>query len=260
MANLTKKKNKGGYLLNIGEKLKNKRLENGISIEEIQKKTKIRTKYLKAIEENNFNIIPGSVYAKAFMKEYARQLNIDEREILEEYKKIMNVKKVKEVKEKNNDKNEGNENNNNKIKYFIISGSIILVIILSFFFYKMVFKNDSKQVMQKEVITAEENDVKKEEKKKLNKNNFVQKENDNNIVIIPMDKSWLKVIADGEEIFKDFISPGDNREFEAENKLELKIGNGAGIKIKVGNKVIGPLGNDGEVIKVDIKLIKEHIN
>ncbi|MCG0276815.1 MAG: helix-turn-helix domain-containing protein, partial [Thermosediminibacteraceae bacterium] len=56
----------------LGEYLKYTRLSKNISLEEINKETKIRVKYLVAIEEGNFESIPGGeVYIKGFLKNYA---------------------------------------------------------------------------------------------------------------------------------------------------------------------------------------------
>jgi cytoskeletal protein RodZ len=70
---------------NFGEELKKEREVRNISLEEIASATKIHIKFLKAIEENNFEIIPGEFFIKNFLKAYANYLGLDEREILNRY-------------------------------------------------------------------------------------------------------------------------------------------------------------------------------
>jgi len=72
--------------MGIGEKLKEIRESKGFSLDEIQEETKIQKRYLRAIEDGNFHILPGSFYARAFIKEYAQALGLDYEELLEEHK------------------------------------------------------------------------------------------------------------------------------------------------------------------------------
>ena len=69
----------------VGKTLKEIREEKGITIEEASKETKIRKKYILALENDEFSKIPGRVYEKAFLKTYADYLGIDKEEILNEY-------------------------------------------------------------------------------------------------------------------------------------------------------------------------------
>lgn len=71
--------------MGIGARLKEAREEKGISLDSLQETTKIQKRYLQAIEEENFNILPGKFYARAFIKEYALAVNINVDELFEEY-------------------------------------------------------------------------------------------------------------------------------------------------------------------------------
>ncbi|SEO31369.1 protein RodZ, contains Xre-like HTH and DUF4115 domains [Amphibacillus marinus] len=71
--------------MQIGEKLKEARLEKGLTLDDVQRLTKIQTRHLVAIEKNEFSIIPGSFYVRAFIKEYAAVLDLDAQELLQEH-------------------------------------------------------------------------------------------------------------------------------------------------------------------------------
>jgi len=71
--------------MGIGARLKEAREEKGISLDSLQETTKIQKRYLQAIEEENFNILPGKFYARAFIKEYALAVNINVDELFKEY-------------------------------------------------------------------------------------------------------------------------------------------------------------------------------
>lgn len=78
----------------LGEYLKKLREQKNISLEEVQKNTNIQIRYLAALEGGDFSAIPGGqVYIKGFLKNYARSIGIDDKEILEIYKSIIEVER-----------------------------------------------------------------------------------------------------------------------------------------------------------------------
>ncbi|RYG73818.1 helix-turn-helix domain-containing protein [Lentibacillus lipolyticus] len=72
--------------MEIGEKLKEAREAKKLSLDRLQETTKIQKRYLEAIEQGNFDILPGKFYARAFIKEYASAVGLDAKELLEEHK------------------------------------------------------------------------------------------------------------------------------------------------------------------------------
>jgi len=66
----------------VGEILQRARLEKKLSLEEVERKIKIRTKFLEAIEENNYQKLPSAVYAKGFIKNYSEFLGLSPEKIL----------------------------------------------------------------------------------------------------------------------------------------------------------------------------------
>ncbi|BAM47570.1 helix-turn-helix domain-containing protein [Amphibacillus xylanus] len=71
--------------MQIGEKLREARLEKGYSLDDVSQRTKIQIRHLKAIEENNFSMIPGNFYARVFIKEYANVVDLDFKALLDEH-------------------------------------------------------------------------------------------------------------------------------------------------------------------------------
>lgn len=64
----------------LGSLLKQNRKEKGMSLDELQQKTKIQKRYLEAIERGKFDVLPGDFYTRAFIRTYAEVvgLNADE--------------------------------------------------------------------------------------------------------------------------------------------------------------------------------------
>ena len=70
----------------IGPTLREARMRARIDITEVEQATKIRAKYLRAIENEEWSLLPGSTFIKSFLREYADYLGLDARSLVEEYK------------------------------------------------------------------------------------------------------------------------------------------------------------------------------
>jgi cytoskeletal protein RodZ len=75
----------GGNMTEIGERLKKAREEIGLSYDELQEVTKIQKRYLQALEQGNYSVLPGTFYVRAFIKNYAEAVGLDPEQFLEEY-------------------------------------------------------------------------------------------------------------------------------------------------------------------------------
>lgn len=69
----------------IGNILRTERETQGRTLTEVSKAIYIKTKYLSALEEENFAAIPGEVYVKGFIRAYASYLGMDGEELVAQY-------------------------------------------------------------------------------------------------------------------------------------------------------------------------------
>src|SRR5438128_5915048 len=69
----------------IGSTLRETRIRKKIDITTVEDATKIRAKYLRAIENEEWNVIPGPTYVKTFLRTYAQYLGLDPHLLVEEY-------------------------------------------------------------------------------------------------------------------------------------------------------------------------------
>ncbi len=87
----------------VGEKLTARRQQNQVSLEDAAASTKISTPYLWALEEGDYDKLPGEVYAKSFLKVYAEFLRLNPQELVSQYiseQKIYNkTQQVKNIKD-----------------------------------------------------------------------------------------------------------------------------------------------------------------
>src|SRR5918912_3626981 len=70
----------------IGETLREARIRKRIDMAEVEDATKIRAKYLRALENEEWELLPGPTYVKTFLRTYADHLELDSRRLVEEYK------------------------------------------------------------------------------------------------------------------------------------------------------------------------------
>jgi transcriptional regulator with XRE-family HTH domain len=70
----------------IGSTLREARMRARIDISEIESETKIRAKYLRALENEEWDLLPGPTYVKSFLRTYADALGLDGKLLIEEYK------------------------------------------------------------------------------------------------------------------------------------------------------------------------------
>jgi cytoskeleton protein RodZ len=71
----------------IGSTLREARMRAHIDISEVEASTKIRAKYLRAIENEEWDLLPGAVYVKSFLRTYADYLGLDSRLLIDEFKR-----------------------------------------------------------------------------------------------------------------------------------------------------------------------------
>src|SRR5271167_4997527 len=70
----------------IGETLREARMRARIDVSEIEARTKIRAKYLRALENEEWGLLPGPTFVKSFLRTYAQALGLDGKALVEEYR------------------------------------------------------------------------------------------------------------------------------------------------------------------------------
>lgn len=72
-------------MFEIGNSLREARLRQGLDFPEVEQATKIRGKYLRALEDEQFDILPGQTYVKGFLRTYSEYLGLDGQLYVDEY-------------------------------------------------------------------------------------------------------------------------------------------------------------------------------
>ena len=72
-------------MFEIGNSLREARLRQGLDFPELEQGTKIRGKYLRALEDEQFDVLPAQTYVKGFLRSYAEYLGLDGQLYVDEY-------------------------------------------------------------------------------------------------------------------------------------------------------------------------------
>jgi len=152
----------------LHKKLKSLRRERKIDLEAIEKRTKIDLKYLKAIENGKFEILP-STYIRLFLKAYCVEIGADPVDALHQLDELNNINKKKKKKDsidtgeniftENNETEEINESSKiessknpyQKKSEWLKGFSMILLLLFSIYIIKKIVTNDENSTMDNNI-------------------------------------------------------------------------------------------------------------
>lgn len=199
-------------MLTVGEILKRERLNKGLTLDYIEKQVRIRAKYLKAIEENNWSLFSSRIYIEGIIKNYARYLKIDQKKIQaffrRDYEKKEDVKFNKKVSQ--------DYLTPETRKFLKLALTIVIVLFVSYFVYQLKIYFSPLGLE----ITSPKNTNFTVEKKI----NIVAKTDKDTMVVIAGDR----VFQDKNGIFKYELPLN-----EGENKLVIELTGANGRKTEV---------------------------
>lgn len=265
-------RNKGGGNLTdiknfkeLGEYLKISRENAEISLEQVQKQTKIRIKYLKAIENGDFSVIPGGeVYIKGFLKNYADSIGLNPDNILEHYKNIRG-----EHKKEPNLVMPSAVQKPSKIKTFITNHSLkivgISILVVSFIVLSLFLRDLSAKKSFEKVKPPIIEDLPADEVNEEPVEGYSTIEEDTEVALeivedskiktvyvidddyieieieVTNDRCWISVDKDSSFDFEGILKAGDTKMWRAEEKVNLRIGNPRVINLVINGKNLGSL-------------------
>jgi cytoskeleton protein RodZ len=85
-------------MASLGQELKDAREQRGVPLRSISEATHIGMRFLQAIENDDYDQLPGGIFNKSFVLKYARQVGLDEAQVAERYDQLMTEKGVEPPK------------------------------------------------------------------------------------------------------------------------------------------------------------------
>lgn len=250
-----------------GELLKAEREKRGLSIKDVEQGTSIRSLYLTAIEQGNYSVVPGEVYLKGFIRNYASFLGLNPQEIMEVYRHSTGnaqppteqqpvtptinqplntaqgnppttTQKVKEKRE-----------SSSSIKW----AAIILIPVIgaaSYWWYSQNTPQPKSQVTPKPAPTAPATPTQPAQPAPpaIPPASPASPQTKPVIVIAKFtDECWTQVLVDGKEVYEGIPKVGETINWEAQKNITIRLGNASGVDIIYNGQPQGKLGSKGEV-------------
>ncbi len=245
-----------------GKRLKALRLEKGLSLEDIQKKTRIKLDILKAIEDDNFiNLSP--IYVKGFLKIYCKFLDVNPQDYAIDVKETPKAVPV----QPKNDYNSKLYANIVKVAILILGLALVLwfanfTLRKLFVFVKHTSSLKKSSVVAKSAPVKKTSVVKPIMKKEITTKkiqSLASVSDKIKLVVRAKEDCWVEVKVDGQWAFKNILRRSRVESWDAKNRIDLSLGNAAGVDLEVNTRVISGFGRRGQVLK-NIVITKEGIS
>lgn len=152
----------------LGEQLKQARIARGLTLDDVQELTKIRKRYLEAIEAGDYKVLPGSFYVRAFIKTYAETVGIDPDELFAEHRQdvpeAIQEKTMEPVIQKRRSR-QSSERNSKWLSTTLMWSFAALILIVIYLYFVVWGKTDEKDANQTDPtpVTTQAGDTGKKE-------------------------------------------------------------------------------------------------
>ncbi|MBE0446694.1 MAG: helix-turn-helix domain-containing protein [Actinobacteria bacterium] len=265
----------------IGKVLTEARSKLEKSIKEVVLETKIRAKYIEALERDDFECLPGDVYTRGFIKTYATYLGLDPKPLVDQYK---------ELHEQQNDYDISHMSSNMRIATkkrprwlkIAIGLSVITAVFVGLIAWGAYVSNTSKgqqfpvqyiktggntgttvaaattSTTDKEAMAGDresdqEHSLKTTTTEPDNKSQGDGKVNVT-VKLTGIDSgSWVRVKVDGEKVFEGLISDGESKLFKGNETIYILVGNASGLEVVHNGKKLPQLETVNGVAKKTFK-------
>ena len=262
---------KGRRMESVGKTLKRARKRKGVSLAEAASQTRIQHSILEGLENDNFQVMPSSTYIKGFLKRYAGYLGIDSADLIKSY--IATQPKEPEPVLVLKEKKLPRQSFIKPIFIGIAALGIVIVLGGSVLAIRGLIRN--RRVRRLEQSSVEKVSLARANKTKLAflapaRTELPQKAPSPPVKLLPnlagsleleiyaQKDVWLVVSCDNSLLFQNVLAAGSQEMWQAKDNLKLWIGNAGALDLRLNNKSLGKLGQEGEVLK-EVVITKEGV-
>jgi cytoskeletal protein RodZ len=226
----------------IGCFFRSERLRRGKSLDVIAAETKIRRAILEAIENDQFDSLPGGAYRRGFVRQYARALGLDEKDAVaafhREYLEI--PVPLPPVPPKR------------PPRHLREAAFLFLVPLAVLGFYKVAGNEYSQR--EHSVVDRLPKKVAEAPAPAPAKTTVPESPPAAPVhaIFTMTEPVWVSVSCDGKPTYTGTLSEKESRSFEASAAVTVLIGNAGGLSITLNGQPIGPIGRHGEILFLEL--------
>jgi cytoskeleton protein RodZ len=255
-------------MFSVGETLKRARLAQSVDLDALAAQTKINVKYLEAIEADDRSMLPSSFFYKSFVDQYARSLSLDTREIDAEVDRVLSadvplpLPGYESVVARNVSPLKVTRRFSSRRTY-ALAATLILVIAGCSGVYGL-WRNwrAPKQRAVKHLTQATQEPANQARSGPIRvavaaANRSQQPARATAypgyrvmLDLLAREPTWLSVSSDGKPVFSGILQANQTKTVSGKQFAKMRVGNAAGIEIRLNGKLLAPLGGRGQVLDV----------
>jgi cytoskeletal protein RodZ len=230
-------------MTSVGQELKRERELRGISLREIAEDTKINFRFLQALEEDRFELLPGGFFTRGILRTYARYLGIEEHVILNLYQETIQEQEKPDDKEgRHHLPIEPPEKTKKALGYSVMAVFMTALLIV---FFILIQKRPSEPVSALEKPAPAFVEQKESPPPEIKSETAAQ---ELQLELAFIQETWIQVYADGELKLDAIQQAGERLQITAQESLRLNVGNAGGFTFTLNGLQGRPLGPSGAVI------------
>ncbi len=238
----------------VGEILLSEREKRGLTVKDVEAATSIRALYISAIENNNFTVIPGEVYLKGFIRNYANYLGLNGQEMVDLYRKqqLPPSETFAEPPMPETDASPAAANSGSFGTKWVILGAA--AVILAAGAWWLTTGKESNPVQPKAGIPApaqQQAPIQSQAQAPIPSPLPAQQPAKTKPVAVTAKftaECWAQITVDGKEVFEGMVETGALKTWEAEQTITVKLGNAGAAELVHNGQPVGKLGSLGEVV------------
>jgi len=266
----------------LADELREQREKSQLSLQQLATKTRIDLKFLEAIEQGNFAFLPD-LYVKAFIKQYAKTVGLDENLIIKKYEAAKEGKeynpnmpepeilKEEPVKKESHQESkpksapaaksyfenplekkpeEGNKSNKQNLTLLIAGSVVVIAFILLYVFF---FNKNDKIIVEEtpieEIVTQETQRYEAPAATHALPDSVVALANMDSLSLtfFAKETSWVYIVLDNNRAEEFTLSPNSKFTVKALNDFKVTVGNSGGVSLQLNNQPVDFSGRSGSV-------------
>ena len=241
----------------VNEVLQRARLDQGIDLATVAARTRIKTKYLQAIEANDPKGLPGGFFYKSFAHQYATFLGVDTKAIDAEIDRVLAVDLPPPIPIATTQSAVEPSPRSRSTRKCIQYAAFVLILVacagVDDWWHESRAVATERSASRVPVaaslspVAAAPSAVAPVAAPSKQGDAAAPADPKVELALTATEETWLSVFSDGTQVFSGLLEANQTKTVEGKQSAKLRVGNAAGLEVRLNGKSVGPLGAHGQV-------------